>query len=146
MKEFLQLCSENLFFENAHEWKPHHWNPQEPRTQCIQSRAALLKCQCSNSLTCSKTKSETHCLTKLFSIYQNKHWTIKRREDRSIGPTSHHIILKILGFLEALFRFYRLLLKGIFDAHGLQTPNEGINQRNLKIWANVADKICFSCT
>ena len=30
--------------------------------------------------------------------------------------------------------------------NGLQTPNEGINQRNLKIWANVADKICFGCT
>ena len=26
--------------------------------------------------------------------------------------------------------------------HGLRTPNEGINQRNLKIWADVADKIC----
>ena len=25
--------------------------------------------------------------------------------------------------------------------HGLRTPNEGINQRNLKIWADVADKI-----
>ena len=24
--------------------------------------------------------------------------------------------------------------------HGLWTPNEGINQRNLKIWADVADK------
>ena len=27
--------------------------------------------------------------------------------------------------------------------HGLRTPNEGINQINLKIWANVADKKCF---
>ena len=27
--------------------------------------------------------------------------------------------------------------------HGLWTPNKGINQRNLKIWAYVADKICF---
>ena len=27
--------------------------------------------------------------------------------------------------------------------HGLRTPNEGINQRNLIIWADVADKICF---
>ena len=27
--------------------------------------------------------------------------------------------------------------------HGLRTPNEGINQRNLKIWADVADKICL---
>ena len=26
--------------------------------------------------------------------------------------------------------------------HGLRTPNEGINQRYLKNWANVADKIC----
>jgi hypothetical protein len=25
--------------------------------------------------------------------------------------------------------------------HGLRTPNEGINQRNLKNWADVADKI-----
>ena len=24
-----------LFFENAHKWKLHHWNPQEPRIQCI---------------------------------------------------------------------------------------------------------------
>ena len=30
--------------------------------------------------------------------------------------------------------------------HGLQTLNEGINQKNLKNWANVADKICFGRT
>ena len=30
--------------------------------------------------------------------------------------------------------------------HGLRTPNKGINQRNLKIWADVADKICFGRT
>ena len=30
--------------------------------------------------------------------------------------------------------------------HGLRTPNEGINQRNLKIWAEMADKICFGRT
>ena len=28
--------------------------------------------------------------------------------------------------------------------HGLRTPDEGINQRNLKFWANVADTICFA--
>ena len=27
--------------------------------------------------------------------------------------------------------------------HGLQTPNEGINQRNLKFSTNVVDEICF---
>ena len=30
--------------------------------------------------------------------------------------------------------------------HGLRTANEGKNQRSLKIWANVADKICFGRT
>ena len=30
--------------------------------------------------------------------------------------------------------------------HGLQTPNEGINQRNLKNWADVTDKVCFGRT
>ena len=30
--------------------------------------------------------------------------------------------------------------------HGLRTPSEGKNQRNLKIWADVADKICFGRT
>jgi len=30
--------------------------------------------------------------------------------------------------------------------HGLRTPNEGINQRNLKIWVDVANKICFGRT
>jgi hypothetical protein len=29
---------------------------------------------------------------------------------------------------------------------GLRTLNEGMNQRNLKFWADVADKICFSRT
>ena len=32
------------------------------------------------------------------------------------------------------------------SGHGLRTPNEGINQRNLKFWADVADKICFGRT
>jgi hypothetical protein len=30
--------------------------------------------------------------------------------------------------------------------HGLRTPNEGINQRDLKNWADVADKICLGRT
>ena len=29
-----------------------------------------------------------------------------------------------------------------WQTHGLRTPNEGINQRYLKNWADVADKIC----
>ena len=34
----------------------------------------------------------------------------------------------------------------ISNTHGLRTPNEGINQRYLKNWAEVADKICFGRT
>ena len=30
--------------------------------------------------------------------------------------------------------------------YGLRTPNEGINQRYLKNWADVVDKICFGRT
>ena len=30
--------------------------------------------------------------------------------------------------------------------HGLRTPNEGINQRYLKNWTDVANKICFGRT
>ena len=35
---------------------------------------------------------------------------------------------------------------GLACLHGLRTPSEGKNQRNLKIWANAADKVCFGCT
>ena len=30
--------------------------------------------------------------------------------------------------------------------HGLRTPNEGINQKYLKNWADAADKICSGRT
>ena len=46
VKEFIYLCGENriswifgLIFENAHEWKLHKWNPQEPRTRCKSNRS-----------------------------------------------------------------------------------------------------------
>ena len=38
-------------------------------------------------------------------------------------------------------KFSRFLLYE-YD-HGLWTPNKGKNQRNLKFWAVLADKICF---
>ena len=31
-------------------------------------------------------------------------------------------------------------------SHGLRTPYEGIKRRNLKFWANMADKICLGHT
>ena len=34
----------------------------------------------------------------------------------------------------------------IIREYGLRTPNEGLNQRYLKNWADVAGKICFGRT
>ena len=36
--------------------------------------------------------------------------------------------------------------KAFMLEHGRRTPNEGINQRNLKFLADVADEICFGRT
>ena len=51
-----------------------------------------------NSLKYPKSKSLSHCLTELFPIYQNKHWTIRRQEDHTVIPSYQRIILKIVGF------------------------------------------------
>ena len=50
--------------------------------------------------------------------------------------------------LEGVFQSLRMIngRVKITSVHGLRTPNEGINQRNLKFWADVADKICFGRT
>ena len=48
-----------------------------------------------NSLICPRAKSSNHCLTELFSIYQNKHWTIRRRDDHIVVPSSNRIKSKI---------------------------------------------------
>ena len=52
-----------------------------------------------NSLKCPKSKSLSHCLTELFPIYRNKHWTIRRWNNRFVDPPFHRIILKIEGFV-----------------------------------------------
>ena len=45
--------------------------------------------------------------------------------------------------MECIFDQYYLCISMI---HGLRTPNEDTNQRNLKFWADEADKICFGHT
>jgi hypothetical protein len=66
-----------------------------------------------NSLKCPESKSLSHCLTELFLIYQNKHWTIRRRNDRFVNPPFHRNLLKIDGFLNkiALFKWEILICK-----------------------------------
>ena len=44
---------------------------------------------------CPRAKSSNHCLTELFSIYQNKHWTIRRRDNHIVVQSSHLNISKI---------------------------------------------------
>ena len=53
-----------------------------------------------NSLKYPKSKSLSYCLTELFPIYQNKHWTIRRWDDRSVDPSYHRIKFKIVGFMD----------------------------------------------
>ena len=65
-----------------------------------------------NSLKCSKSKSLSHCLTELFPFYQNKNWTIQRRNDGSVDQPFHCILSKIVGFLE-----FRLIKVSISRHH-----------------------------
>ena len=69
-----------------------------------------------NNLICPKTKTATHCLTKLFSIYQNKHWTIRRPDNHTAVPLYHRIILKIVGCLSSQCKI-SLNLKFLEIAH-----------------------------
>ena len=52
-----------------------------------------------NSLICPKDKSENHCPTELFPIYPDNHWTIRRRDNHIVVPSSNRIKLKIDWFL-----------------------------------------------
>ena len=70
-----------------------------------------------NTLKCPKAKSATHCLTKLFPIYQNKNWTIRRWEDHPVDPSSHRIILKIVGFYVS---YEQPLTKSVAEKNGIQ--------------------------
>ena len=54
-----------------------------------------------------------------------------------------HLSVSMLRIYNELYA--RVTVTDILS-HGLRTPNEGINQRNLKFWTDVADKICFGRT
>ena len=71
-----------------------------------------------NSLICPRTKSASHCLTELFPIYQNKHWTIRRRDDHIVVQSSHLNIFKIDWFLV----YWWYLAVGLFWKISLGSP------------------------
>ena len=74
-----------------------------------------------NSLKCPRAKSTNHCRTELFSIYQNKHWTIRRRDNHIVVPSSHHIKLKIDWFHIKIF--------GLIGKGTDETPNVTCNSK-----------------
>ena len=80
-----------------------------------------------------------------------------RKRKQNIAKKGHtncfHVEIKRIDVLDASSRVRMrpsMENKGSSEAHprghGLRTPNEGINQRNLKVWADEADKICFGRT
>ena len=61
-----------------------------------------------------------------------------------LARQKHLTTLSTMGLTPFFGRtyFYQMVLYG----HGLRTTHEGINQKSLKIRADVADKICFGHT
>ena len=51
-----------------------------------------------NSLKCPKSKSLSHCLNELFPIYQDKYWTIRQQDDRSVDPSYYIEDCRIFKF------------------------------------------------
>ena len=60
--------------------------------------------------------------------------------------------MSVIGLFCAKMKFFvqqkveklKKAILGVSLGHELRTPNEGMNQRYLKNWADVANKICFS--
>ena len=67
---------------------------------CVKNGFFLQNISVENSLICPKNKSASHCPTELFPIYPNNHWTIRRRYDHIVVPSSNRIKLKIDWFSE----------------------------------------------
>ena len=79
-----------------------------------------------NSLICPKNKSASHCLTELFPIYPNNHWTIRWRDNHIVVPSSNRIKLKIDWFLV-------LVRKALFTTAGLIALQYGFFKNFLEI-------------
>ena len=79
---------------------------------CVKNGFFLQNNSVENSLICPRAKSSNHCLTELFSIYQNKHWTIRRRDDHIVVPSSNRIKSKIDWILETIHSRRLYFLRG----------------------------------
>ena len=82
----------------------------------------------------------------MYAFYFTKRWEKLRRYFQFGLILKKHQITNPKGFTLGTIHKGRLL-KGVGRwVHGLRKSNEGINQRYLKNWADVADKICFGRT
>ena len=68
--------------------KEFEWNFAR---NCVKKGFFLQNNSVENSLICPRANLSNHCLTELFSIYQNKHWTIRWRDDHIVVPSFNHI-------------------------------------------------------
>ena len=78
-----------------------------------------------NSLICPKAKSATHCLAKLFPIYNNKHWIIRQRDNHT--QSSHCQTVLYWRLLD--FRWYSQLgpkLRPHVGLSNITTASEGL--------------------
>ena len=86
------------------------------------------------------TEENVHCKNSCWKSVQNTFELVECTAQWWNSPVFHSVDCSLLRRVET----YRDM--GICFDHGLRTPNEGIYQRNLKNWADVAVKICFGCT
>ena len=59
------------------------------------------------------------------------------------GIFSENVLIDVYN---TVLNYFTTVHKSLTYSLGQGLWNEGIYQRNLKIWGNVADKICFGCT
>jgi hypothetical protein len=93
-------------------------------------------------------------LTEFLGLHIHSHGISKNRIKYSylrVLVISTDTCLALTGLIRVAQLSVKLVavtrvLKVRSTEHGLRTPNEGINQRYLKNWADVADKICFGRT
>ena len=99
----------------------------------------------------------------IFCIIHFRHSPFSSVPNKGAHPLSYFVLLMPAHLFTGIFQFLHIPFSShswiaIFllcatqtqcwnaCCHGLRTPNEGINQRHLKNWADVADKICFGRT
>ena len=52
----------------------------------------------------------------------------------------------LIDVYNTVLNYFTTVHKSLTYSLGQGIRNEGIYQRNVKIWGNVADKVCFGCT